>query len=84
MSDWEEETTGGDAAVAVEAPVMAEMPEIKLFGKWSCDGVDIVDMSLQVRPPFKRQSLLFTRSITNDDSANTTKISEQSEVNIAY
>merc|ERR1711879_732490 len=29
------------------APIMAEMPEIKLFGKWSCDDVEVVDMSLQ-------------------------------------
>ena len=75
MSDWEEETAaGGEAAVAVEAPVMAEMPEIKLFGKWSCDEVDIIDMSLQVRrsPTCGSQRPYNFR----DDSANTTKISE--------
>ena len=26
----------------------AELPEIKLFGKWSCDEVNVSDMSLQV------------------------------------
>merc|ERR1712179_633713 len=32
-----------------EAPatVMAELPEIKLFGKWSCEDVQVSDMSLQ-------------------------------------
>lgn len=33
----------------MEAPVnvMAELPEIKLFGKWSCEDVQVPDMSLQ-------------------------------------
>lgn len=26
----------------------AELPEIKLFGRWSCDDVQVSDMSLQV------------------------------------
>lgn len=26
----------------------AELPEIKLFGRWSCDDVQVNDMSLQV------------------------------------
>lgn len=30
------------------APAIAESPEIKLFGKWSTDDVQISDMSLQV------------------------------------
>lgn len=31
------------------APQPAELPEIKLFGRWSCDDVQVSDMSLQVR-----------------------------------
>lgn len=32
------------------APVVqaAELPDIKLFGRWSCDDVQVSDMSLQV------------------------------------
>lgn len=36
MTDWE------------TAPAVAETPEIKLFGKWSTDDVQINDISLQV------------------------------------
>lgn len=44
--DWgdESEAVVGES-VAVET---AELPEIKLFGKWSCDEVNVSDMSLQV------------------------------------
>lgn len=41
-----------DTAQVVEtvAPVVnAELPDIKLFGRWSCDDVQVSDMSLQVR-----------------------------------
>lgn len=38
MTDW-------DPA----APAVAETPDIKLFGKWSTDDVQINDISLQVR-----------------------------------
>ena len=38
-----------EKAVAVAPPPPAELPEIKLFGRWSCDDVQISDMSLQVR-----------------------------------
>lgn len=41
-----------DSPAGVEhAPVAqpAELPEIKLFGRWSCDDVQVSDMSLQVR-----------------------------------
>lgn len=31
-----------------DLPPMAELPEIKLFGRWSCDDVQVSDMSLQV------------------------------------
>ena len=49
--DWDNVDESGNAvaAAAGAAPIMAEMPEIKLFGKWSCDDVEVVDMSLQVR-----------------------------------
>ena len=36
----------GDGDLAI-APT-AELPEIKLFGRWSCDDVQVSDMSLQV------------------------------------
>lgn len=29
-----------------------ELPEIKLFGRWSCDDVDVSDMSLAVSATF--------------------------------
>jgi small subunit ribosomal protein S5e len=29
------------------AAVMAELPEIKLFGKWACEDVQVSDMCLQ-------------------------------------
>jgi hypothetical protein len=32
----------------IAAPQIAELPEIKLFGRWSCDDVQVSDMSLQV------------------------------------
>jgi small subunit ribosomal protein S5e len=35
-----------DATLTVAQP--AELPEIKLFGRWSCDDVQVSDMSLQV------------------------------------
>lgn len=37
MSEWE-----------TAAPAVAETPDIKLFGKWSTDDVQINDISLQV------------------------------------
>lgn len=45
--DW------GEVGVSVNvdsAPlqVTAELPEVKLFGRWSCDDVEVSDMSLQV------------------------------------
>lgn len=38
------------APVVMETAVaqVAELPDIKLFGKWSCDDVQVSDMSLQV------------------------------------
>lgn len=40
---------GGDQTQAIAAP---EMPDIKLFGRWSCGDVAIKDMSLEVSPHF--------------------------------
>lgn len=34
---------------AVPPPQIAELPEIKLFGRWSCDDVQVNDISLQVK-----------------------------------
>lgn len=34
--------------VAPVPVVSAELPDIKLFGRWSCDEVQVSDMSLQV------------------------------------
>lgn len=42
--DWADEAQGG----GVLAPRIAELPEIKLFGRWNCDDVQVSDMSLQV------------------------------------
>ena len=33
-------------SLAVAQP--AELPDVKLFGRWSCDDVQVSDMSLQV------------------------------------
>lgn len=44
--NWDAEdvpAVGGGAAVAV-----AELPEVKLFGKWSTDDVQVSDISLTV------------------------------------
>ncbi len=51
MSDDWGEDSADQAAVAAAATtaIVAELPEIKLFGKWSCEEVNISDMSLQVR-----------------------------------
>ena len=38
MENWDEQA----------APVVAELPEIKLFGKWSTDDVQVSDISLTV------------------------------------
>lgn len=42
--DW------GDIGAVVDQPaqIVADLPEIKLFGRWSCDDVEVSDMSLQV------------------------------------
>ena len=49
--NWDEEAAAaeGETAAAAAPAIVAELPEIKLFGKWSCEEVNISDMSLQVR-----------------------------------
>ena len=47
--DEEVTATESEATLAVAQP--AELPEIKLFGRWSCDDVQVSDMSLQVIIP---------------------------------
>ena len=48
--DWDEEVTEVTAPAAGLVEVAAaDLPEIKLFGKWSCDEVNVSDMSLQVK-----------------------------------
>ena len=49
--NWDEEVEGAAAAAEAAAPavVVPDLPDIKLFGKWSCEEVNISDMSLQVR-----------------------------------
>ena len=37
-----------------DTPVVAEVPEIKLFGKWSADEVQVSDISLTVSMIFLR------------------------------
>lgn len=44
----------GDIINAGVIPRAAELPEIKLFGRWPCDEVQVGDMSLQVEYEYKR------------------------------
>jgi len=47
VETYEEEVpVESEATLTVAQP--AELPEIKLFGRWSCDDVQVSDMSLQV------------------------------------
>ena len=51
IDDWDDAPAKAvDVLGSVEPG--AELPEIKLFGKWSCDEVNVSDMSLQVRKIF--------------------------------
>ena len=47
MDDWDDAPAKATDVVGSVEPA-AELPEIKLFGKWSCDEVNVSDMSLQV------------------------------------
>jgi len=44
--DWDTEAAASGLAVASSAAVVAELPEVKLFGKWSTDDVQVNDISL--------------------------------------
>lgn len=57
------ETFEYEEPVEAAAPVVqaAELPDIKLFGRWSCDDVQVSDMSLQVRS-IENCSSLFTKT----------------------
>jgi len=44
-TDWNDEVEATVEEVA--QPMIAELPEIKLFNRWSCDDVQVNDMSLQ-------------------------------------
>ena len=46
----EREIVETGAITGTVLPPVAELPEIKLFNRWSCDDVQVSDMSLQVRP----------------------------------
>lgn len=56
MESWEEST-----------PVVAELPEIKLFGKWSTEDVQVSDISLTVSTCifFNRKMLLIKSDMLN-------------------
>lgn len=43
-----EEDTAAQFVETVAPVVNAELPDIKLFGRWNCDEVQVSDMSLQV------------------------------------
>merc|ERR1719350_1388837 len=44
--DWADEEVPMDN-IEQPTPMMAELPEVKLFGKWPCEDVQVSDMSLQ-------------------------------------
>jgi len=48
-TDWNDEIETSQDVDIEEAPaqVVAELPEIMLFNRWSCDDVHVADMSLQ-------------------------------------
>ena len=48
MDDWDDAPAKAADLVSGQLEPEADLPEIKLFGKWSCDEVNVSDMSLQV------------------------------------
>merc|ERR1712121_371673 len=44
--DWDAEVASSGLAIASSSAVVAELPEVKLFGKWSTDDVQVSDISL--------------------------------------
>merc|ERR1712223_2341878 len=53
--DWDDTPAKAVDLTAVEPE--ADLPEIKLFGKWSCDEVNVSDMSLHIISPLKKNML---------------------------
>lgn len=47
MADMDTFDDIGPATETMPAGLSAELPEIKLFGRWNCDDVQVSDMSLQ-------------------------------------
>jgi len=45
--DWADEEVPMDNIGEQPTTMMAELPEVKLFGKWPCEDVQVSDMSLQ-------------------------------------
>ena len=56
--DWDDDSPPV-AAVGGGAVTMAELPDVKLFAKWSCDEVNVSDMSLQDYIAVKEKSAKF-------------------------
>ena len=56
--DWDDDSPPA-AAVGGGAVTMAELPDVKLFAKWSCDEVNVSDMSLQDYIAVKEKSAKF-------------------------
>jgi hypothetical protein len=48
VETFEEEVLPVESEATLTVAQPAELPEIKLFGRWSCDDVQVSDMSLQV------------------------------------
>jgi small subunit ribosomal protein S5e len=48
VETYEEEALPVESEATLTVAQPAELPEIKLFGRWSCDDVQVSDMSLQV------------------------------------
>jgi len=48
VETYEEEALPAESEATLTVAQPAELPEIKLFGRWSCDDVQVSDMSLQV------------------------------------
>nr|ALS04252.1 40S ribosomal protein S5 [Acartia pacifica]ALS04253.1 40S ribosomal protein S5 [Acartia pacifica]ALS04543.1 40S ribosomal protein S5 [Acartia pacifica] len=57
-ADWETEIEQMPVEEA-PAPVVAEIPDIKLFNRWSCEDVNVQDMSLQDYIAVKEKSARF-------------------------
>jgi len=45
--DWDEEISAGGGGLGATNPIVSELPEIKVFGKWNCEEANVSDMSLQ-------------------------------------